>query len=375
MLKSLLPILFVAMAAPAVAQDDADWRFGDDAFMAGRTVTLSGDGVDDLFAAGYKVTARSEVGGSAHMAGRYVTLDARVGENFYGAGMEVDVDGPVAGDVTVLGESLSVTEPVSGDLRATGANVEVSAPVAGYAILAGDQVMLDAEITGDVALAAANVDWGDAASVAGTLHVYSDDPDDIDVPERVAPADRVERHEMRDFEGMDGMPGAERPGFFARLQGWVGSVVVIGLLGTLFAAVAPDYVAKLRERALARPLRTGWIGFLGLSVLVGSVLFLAMTGIGVLLIPVSLIAAVVLAITGYVVGTYVLGVWATGMAGRGMPDSTGDRAIAAFAGAAIGALIGLIPFLGWLAVMAIFLVGAGALVVRMFAPGFQIEEV
>ena len=351
MLKSLLPILFVAMAAPAVAQDDADWRFGDDAFMAGRTVTLSGDGVDDLFAAGYKVTARSEVGGSAHMAGRYVTLDARVGENFYGAGMEVDVDGPVAGDVTVLGESLSVTEPVS------------------------DQVMLDAEITGDVALAAANVDWGDAASVAGTLHVYSDDPDDIDVPERVAPADRVERHEMRDFEGMDGMPGAERPGFFARLQGWVGSVVVIGLLGTLFAAVAPDYVAKLRERALARPLRTGWIGFLGLSVLVGSVLFLAMTGIGVLLIPVSLIAAVVLAITGYVVGTYVLGVWATGMAGRGMPDSTGDRAIAAFAGAAIGALIGLIPFLGWLAVMAIFLVGAGALVVRMFAPGFQIEEV
>lgn len=371
MLKSLLPILFVALAAPAVAQDNADWRFGGDAYLAGRNVFLSGNPVDDLFAAGDKVTARADVEGSAHMAGRYVTLDARVGENFYGFGQQVEVDGPVAGDVTILGETLSVTEPVSGDLRATGSNIEVTAPVAGSVILAGESVMLDAAITGDLALAVADIDWGEAASVDGTVHVYADSPQAIDVPERVAPGSRVEFHETREFEGVE-IPS--RPGFFARLRGFLGGILVIGLLGTALAALAPDYVAVLRKRTLARPLRTGWIGLVALSALVGSVVFLAMTGIGLVLVPVSLIAAVLLGIAGYVVGTYVLGVWAVGLAGRGAPQSTGDRAIAAFAGAAAGALIGFIPWIGWLAVMALFLVGAGALVAGRFAPASLAEE-
>jgi len=94
------------------------------------------------------------------------------------------------------------------------------------------------------------------------------------------------------------------------------------------------------------------------------VVLLAMTGFGILLIPLSLVAAVLLGLTGYVIGAYALGVWATGVAGRGEPASTGDRAVAAFAGAAIGALVALLPWIGWLAVMAIFLVGAGALVAR-----------
>lgn len=379
MLRAILPILATALAvaaAPALADDDtAIWRFGDDAYQAGRSVTVTGDAVDDLFAAGDKVTSRVDVGGTAHMAGRYVTLAGRVGENFYGLGMEVDVEAPVAGDVTIAGQSLTVSEPVSGDLRATGSRVEIDAPVAGNAILAGETVTVNAAIMGDIALAAAEVEWGDDARVEGVVHVYGDDPDAIEVPARVAPADRVEFHEIDEFEGIDGMPGDERPGFMARLSGWLGGILFIGVLGTIFGAVAPQHLARLRERALSKPLRTGLVGFGGLSALVGSVVLLAMTGIGIILIPISLIAAVLLGIVGYVVGTYAIGVWATGVAGRPDPKTTADRAIAAFAGAAIGALIGLIPWLGWLAMMAIFLVGAGAVVIRMMRPAFGEADV
>lgn len=365
MLRILLAVLLIALAAPATAQDEANWRFGGDAYLAGRNVALSGDAVQDLFMAGDKVTARADVDGTAHMAGRYVTLDARVGQNFYGAGMRVDIDGTVAGNVTAFGESISVTEPVSGNLRATGQNIEISAPVAGSVALAGQNVTLDATIVGDLALAAENVTWGDDATVQGEVHIYSDEPDQVDVPARVAAGDRVVLHEIDEWAGVDGVPGAERPGFFTRLRGWIGGVFFVGVLGTIFAAVAPGYLAGLRERALARPFRAGVTGFVGLSALVGSVVLLIMTGIGIVLVPVSIIAAIVLAIVGYVIGAYALGVWAMGIAGRGMPDSTGDRAIAAFAGAIIGALVGLIPWIGWLAVMAIFLVGAGAFVARM----------
>ncbi|OIP84301.1 MAG: hypothetical protein AUK37_05790 [Rhodobacterales bacterium CG2_30_65_12] len=362
-------MLLLSFALPALAEDDTSWRFGGDAYIAGRNVDLAGAPVGDLFMAGDKITARADIDGSAHMAGRYVTLDARVGQNLYAAGMDVDVSGTVAGNVSIAGDTLKINEPVAGNLRAMGANVTLAAPVAGSAILGGESVALDAEIGGDLALAAQAVDWGDAARVRGELHVYANNPDDIVVPERVASADRVIRHEMRDFDHATGMPGMERPGLFERLRGWLGAVLVVGVLGTIFAAVAPGYLSTLRERALARPVKSGVIGLVGLSALLGSVVFLAMTGIGIVLIPVSLIAAVLLGISGYVVGAYVLGVWAVLMSGRPAPASTGARAAAAFVGAAIGALIGLIPWIGWLAVMAIFFVGAGALVARMLKWG------
>lgn len=365
MLRAFLPALVIGLAAlPALADDGGDWRFGGDAYVGGRSVVVSGDPVDDLFAAGQSVTATVEITGSAHMAGQNVTLEGRVGENFYGAGQDVDIGAPVAGNVTIAGQTLTITEPVSGNLRAGGQTIELRAPVAGSAILGGEDIRIDAAISGDLALAGETVDWGDAARVDGQLHVYSDDPAAVEVPGSVAPADRIVLHEIEEFDDIEGMPVIERPSFFERLRNWIGGVLVIGLLGTLFAAIAPDFLANLRTRALSRPVFTGLVGAVGLSALIGSVVLLAMTGFGILLIPFSIIAAILLAITGYVIGTYALGVWATGIAGRGAPDSTGDRAIAAFAGAAIGALIGLIPWIGWLACMAIFLVGGGALVAR-----------
>lgn len=372
MFKSLVPLLFVALATPALAQDSPSvWSFGGDNYIAGRTVAAASETAGDLFIMGYNVKARADVAGSAHMAGRYVTLDSDVGQNFYAAGADIDVTGAVGGNASVMGETLSIAAPVGGNLRAMGSRVELSAPVAGNAVLGGQEVEIDAAIAGDLALSAETVEWGEAASVGGMLHVYANDPGDIEVPTRVAPADRVEFHELAQFKGTEGM---QRPSFFTRVKGWIGSVLVVGLLGTLLAAVAPNYVAELRQKVLARPLRSAWFGFLGLSTLVGSMLFLAMTGIGIVLVPVSLIGAILLGVAGYVVGAYVLGVWATGIAGRGEPTTTGDRAIAAFAGAAIAGAVALVPWLGWLAMMAIFFIGAGALVVRMFGPGFRVEE-
>lgn len=365
MLRALLPALLIGLAAaPALAEDEADWRFGGDAYVAGRSVVISGEPVGDLFAAGRSVTAAVEVEGSAHMAGQNLSVDGRVSENLYAMGQKIDIDAPVAGNVTAAGQDITVNEPVSGNIRAGGQNVEILAPVAGNALLGTDQARIDAAITGDLALGTTSVVWGEAASVGGEVHVYTNDPDSIEVPASVASADSVFYHEARSFEDHEGMPGLDRPSFLQRLRNWIGGVFVVGLLGTLFAAAAPNFLSNLRARAIERPVFTGLVGAIGLSTLIGSVVLLAMTGFGILLIPLSILAAVLLAITGYVIGTYALGVWATGVAGRGVPASTGDRAIAAFSGAAIGALIGLIPWLGWLAVMAIFLIGAGALVAR-----------
>lgn len=363
MLRILLPILCLAVATPAMAENGANWRFGGDTYMADRVVTVTEDTDGDLFVAGEKLTVTSDIGGSAHMAGRVLTLDGRVGDNFYGAGQSIDLHGPVAGNATVLGQDLSVTEPVSGNLRAAGQTLDLMAPVAGSAVLTGESVTIDGVISGDVRLEAASIIWGDHAQVGGTLDIYTNNPDDVDVPASVASASRVNVYQTSLDNSFD--MNYERPSLLSQIRSWLGGVILTGVLGTILAAVAPNYLGGLRERALVRPFRTGFVGLVGLSTLIGSIVFLIMTGIGAILIPVSLIAAVLLGFAGYVVGTYALGVWAMNMSGRTLPRTTGEHALAAFGGAALAALIALIPWIGWLAVMAIFLTGAGTLVARM----------
>ncbi len=332
--------------------------------MAGRHVEPVAAPAGDLFAAGHTVRVTTDMEGSAHLAGRRVAVDARIGENLYGMGQDVDIAGPVAGNVTLFGQTVTITEPVSGNLRAAGETIELDGPVAGSAVLGGEWLRIDATISGDVALAGDDLEWGDAARIEGAVHIYTDDPEAVGVPARVAGADRITFHEARAFDEAHPMLG-ERPGVFARAFRWAVGVLVVGLLGTLFAASAPDYLAGLRARILARPGFSGVVGAVGISALTGSVVLLAMTGFGILLLPLPVLAAVLLGVAGYVVGTYALGVWAVGTAGRGDPASTGERAVAAFAGAALAAAVGLVPFLGWLATMAVFLIGAGALVARV----------
>ncbi|MCP5038410.1 MAG: hypothetical protein GY945_12525, partial [Rhodobacteraceae bacterium] len=251
-------------------------------------------------------------------------------------------------------------------------DIELNNSVGDAALLAGETLFINATIAGDLGIAMDEVEFGPEAVVTGELHIYSGDPEAVEVPEGVAPSDRIVLHQSEEWQGMmaDSDMGHQPESAWQKFRGLVGGILIVTLLTTILAALAPGFVAGLRDRALASPVRTGWIGFLALSATIGSLVVFAMTGFGLLLVPVSIIAALLLAVVGYLVGTYVLGVAVMGMLGRDLPDSLGDRAIVAFAGATAAAVIALIPFIGWLFALALGLVGAGALIVRWFAPGF-----
>jgi hypothetical protein len=372
MFKRFLFLLLIAAATPVAAQDTNRAVLGGDAYVAGGNVEVSDPVAGDLFAAGNRVEVTAEVQGSAHVAGRVVTIEERVGGSVYAAGMNVEIDAPVSGAVTVTGNSVSIEDAVSGNLRAMGADVTLTGPVAGSAILGGESVVVESEIMGDLAISGQSIDWGDDARVGGTIFYYAEDEDDVSVPESVAPAERVEFRSTAEWEeDIEAATEQARPGFWAKLSGLFGGVILTTLVATLVAALAPTFTQTLREGALASPLRSLWIGALGLATVSGSTVVLAMTGIGIFLVPLSVAAAVALGFAGYVVGAYLLGVWVVEAVGQGLPDSTLDRAIAAFVGAAILALVMFIPFIGWLAVLAVLLIGIGGLVIRLFSPRFH----
>ena len=95
-----------------------------------------------------------------------------------------------------------------------------------------------------------------------------------------------------------------------------------------------------------------------------------MTLIGLIVSPAAVLLALIGGFAGYVVSVYAFGVGLMLAFGRPEPDSIGERAVAAGVGALLAGIIALIPFLGWLFVLALVLSGVGAITLRLFRPQF-----
>ncbi len=358
---------------PLAAQQKDGFRFSDDAWLSGRSIVYAGDDLDDLFAMGDRVTDSGSLSGSAYLMARNVSVTGAIAVNLYAAGNNVELRAPVAGDAFLMGADVTVAGPVNGDVRAGGSYVEIAAPVGESTLIGADSIYLNGAITGDAGFAANEIEFGPDARVDGVLHLYGSALEALDVPESVAPADRIQRHADGEWGGIMADGPTTRPSIGARLLNLLQSVAVIGVLTSILAAIAPDFMAAIRARALESPVRAAWLGFLTLSAAIGSVVILALTGFGMILIPVSLVVTMVIGLLGFLIGTYVLGVGVARWMGRDWPDSLGDRIIAAFIGALSIVVLGLVPLVGWLATLVLLLWGAGGLIVRWVSPGFYTE--
>ena len=360
--------LCIGLASAAQAEDkQAILDFGGDAFRAGASVTFTTVGTDDLFMAGETVNAAADITGSATLAGRKVIISGRVGGDAYAFGMTVNATGLIGGDATLSGYDVT-TGQVGGDLRASGAEITVNGPVAGYALLSGGEVSLNAPVEGDVAIAARDIEFGSGARIMGTLTLYEKTPGTLDVPENVVPSDRVVRNQLRDWN--KDFSDVSPLSLGKAIAGFLVGVVVVAGLAALVASLVPDQLASIRRQILARPFGTLWFGFLALSALLGSAILFAMTLIGIVFSPAVVFLAALAGFAGYVIGAYAFGVGLMLAFGRLEPDSIGERALAAGIGALAAGLLALIPFLGWLFVMALTLAGAGGMVMKIFAPRF-----
>lgn len=371
MLRFYLTFVLLICATIAAAQDEAALTLGKDGFLAGRSITQAAERLDDLFMAGETVTSRAPISGSAHLAGRRVTIIGDVGGDLYAAGMDVAVDGAVSGDATLAGYDLRIAA-VGGDLRASGSSVTMTGPVGGYALLAGETVRLDSTIAGDVRLSARKVAFGEEARIDGRLILYEEESGALDVPDRVIPADRVDR---RPVEAWDDDTRAFRPfswaGFILR---YLGGLLVAAALAALMAAVLPGPMMAMRRRILAAPLRTLWFGFLAQSAVLGMSVMFAITLIGIFISPAALLVAVLSGFLGFLIGGYAFGVGVLLLFGRGEPGPLGARVLAAASGTMVICLIALVPVVGWIVALAVTLAGVGALTDRIFRPRFFVSE-
>lgn len=344
-----------------------DFAISNDRFMAGATVVQSNTDVDDLFMFGETVRSEQDIVGSAHLFGRKVVASAAIGGDAYLAGMDVTLTGKVAGDANVSGYNVSIAE-VAGDLRASGSNVTITGLVSGYALIAGDEVRFESVIKGDVSLTARDIEFADDARIEGKLILYEETKGETSFPAGFVPEDRIERRDFAEWS-----KAAQKLEVFdwrEAVTSFLIWIVVVAGIASLIAAIIPRKLADLRRMILDRPFRTLWFGILAQSAVIGVTVLLIMTLIGLLVAPATILVALVCGFAGYVVAAYAFGVAMLKAVGREEPDSVGTRALAAGVGALTVGLIGLIPFFGWLFVLALALTGVGAIALWLFEPKF-----
>jgi hypothetical protein len=360
----LAAALLACTAAPVLAQDDetARFDFAGDTFTAGDDLEIDTETQGDLFAASEDLALEAAVRGAAHLASRMLEVDAPVGR-LYGAAYEIDVTANVAGPALLAAAEVEVDAEIGGNLRVFARDAEISGSLGASAMIAAEELTLDATVAGDLMLAVESVEFGEDATVAGQVIVYVEEGEEpVAIPERVAPADRVE---VRDIAEDDGVPGGfddmRRAAWGAALTGFVVSVLTVAALAAAAVAVAPAHVQQWRERALSAPGKSFVAGFLLVSTISGAGFVLALTVIGIPLFFAALFLAGLVGYAGYVMGSYILGVGIWLRLGNEMPENVLPKAGLALLGAFLAALVALIPFLGWLVVLALALTGAGAI--------------
>jgi len=369
-LRCFSAIALVVLSHGAFA-DTVSTRNGGDIFFAGGLISQSIDTGGDTFVAARSARMKGAALGDMHVSGFDVSVDVDVAEDLYAMGATVVIRGTIAEDLSVMAFSARTesSSETAGNARLMGNSVTVEGPVAGALSVIGRDVILNAKITGDVRIAAQTLSFGSDAVVVGTL-TYST-KDKINVPTRVAPAERVSFEKASGGRVFEEWQDVRRdmpsfPTFASMMFGFLISLLFFLALGALMLGFMPKRLARMRRSIAAAPGQTFMLGVIGLSMLFGIVLVTALTIIGLPFVPIAVLAIVVAWILGYALGAYsvAMRLW-IGLGGADDPSNIARLIILAGAITFI-ALLNFIPFVGWVANYTLVLLGIGAMTRAVF---------
>ena len=262
-------------------------------------------------------------------------------------------EGEVADEVSTAWGDVVVRGRVMGDVHSGFGDVTAEGPVGGEVEAGFGDVRVDGPVGGDVKAGFGSVFLERGARIGGEVGVgygaVKEQHPDASVGGEVRTA------------GMAAEDSSSRasPGVIVK------GVATLGFAAAalLLAVVAPRPLKASARRLEASP---GWALIVGVAsvpvVIVGSVL-LALSGVGLLLLPLAWPAYLVLVLFGAIVAAYYLGSRVVLATGRYRAGDT----LAAIIGALTISALSLVPILGGLLLVGLVLLGTGAALCALVA--------
>ncbi len=354
-------LLALGAAAGTASAESASRTFGNDRWVAGDDVAVTGQVEGDAFLAGGRSQVDGKVDGDVVVTGGTVEIRGEVSEDVYAAGGDVRIDARVAGDARAAGGSVSLERRAAVDGNATfaGGSVDVEGRIGGTLQAFGARVAVDGEVGGDAEIASESIRIGPDARIGGRLLYRS--PEAPWIAEGAVIAGGVEK-QQRAWQGVSPESGVGRviKGILRTL--WFTGAV---LLGIVLVAVLPVFTRQAAATVRSEPLPSIGLGMAMLVAVPFVAVILFITIIGIPLGLAVLLGYGLLLMLGYLTAALSIGDLALERVRPADAAATGWRILFLVAALVVLALLRMVPWFGDIAVLVLFLAGVGPFTLRL----------
>ena len=328
-----------------------------DLWCAGGTVTVNDTVTGDIVAAGGNIYLRGVALDDVRAAGGTLVVSGRIAGDLLSTGGTITLESgaDVGGDAALAGGTAYINNAIAGRLVSSGGTVTLNGEVGKDFEFDGGDLTMNGTVSGASVIAAKRIILGDHASFRGNIRYWTHDGE-INFGKTLqsgvsATFDELlkQRFERPDFKFLG------FASFLAAFAYLIAAFILIWLGQWLF----PGTFGKAAARAQTEPFRALGLGFLYFAAVPVGIVLLLVTVVG---IPVGLIA-----LFFYVMSLALANVVAALVGAHWVNQRTGYNwtplklAFAALGLFILLKLLGFVPFIGWIAKIAVVFVAFGAI--------------
>ncbi len=339
-------------------------------YSAGGSVRPAAPVKGDLYAAGGRVTIDHPVQGDATLAGGAITVRAAVGEDLRAAGGDVNIASTVGGGLYASGGNITLnnTAVVADAVTLYAGSVNIEGKINGPLKVYAQKVVLNGEVARDAEINAEEIELGPRAKLGAALRYPSDaqfkTAEGVIIGGAVTRGEamngRRDTHHDREWHGQ--MMGSG--------PSWAGSLAsFVALLATsaLFLLVFTGFSQRASERLCETP----WPALAaGVAVLLGTPLLAVLLLITLIGIPLGIALMMLfplMLLMGWIVGVFSIAQRVQRAIQKDTPSGSSAAMIGFFAlTLLLVLLLGSVPFIGFLILVAIMLLGTGACALELY---------
>jgi len=331
----------------------------DDIYVGATTITIDGTVNGDIYGFGNTITINGVVNGSVCLGGQTVIVNGEITHSARLGGNTIIINGDIGGDLMVAGNTVNVatTAIIGRDLLFGASKVRLDGPVGGYIYGGGSEVTITSTVTEDIELGVDSLTIVSTANLKGNLTYTSENEANIQSGAQIG---GMATHKMPETKSLAQVTP------FSGIWGKVIAYLMTLLAGIVIILIAPRRASTVADSIRHKPwVSLGW----GAIILFATPIAVIITLITVVGVPLGVIGLILYGIGIYlsqlVVGLF-LGYWIIGYFRK--VETRGILVGALALGFAVLTLVKLIPYVGYIVVLAAILFGLGALLVSTRRP-------
>lgn len=325
----------------------------EDFFLTGQSVVVESENtIGDVAVAGANIEVSRETKGYVLAAGANVNINAPVGNDLWAAGANITVNDSIADNAMLAGSSVIIGQngSIGNDARIAAASVDLKGKIKRNLYISSSSAEISSEVGGDVVAYVENMTLKPGAVVKGKLVIYSPNQPIISPEAKVV--GNVEYHPAES--------GRDSRSYSSAIVSWFSGwfltflwFVVLGLVAVWFSSVWTNRVAGILQEQTGKSFLVGLVVMLLVPILF---ILLIVTIVGVplalLLFSLALVAFLFSGIfVAYLVGDLLL---------KRLKRWENSNVLKIIFGALILTFVMSLPWIGWLAKLAVMFFGVGA---------------